>query len=464
MLEDLRSLWLELGLPAPTLANAIFPDETSCLPSSFGVGHAAQLSIGAAGLAATLLYELRSEHRQQISVARQAAERECSALFTLDGQTPNPWAPLSGLYATADGHVRIHANFDHHRDGILKLLNLSSAHSSDQEAVANKLSHWRAQDFEDVAASENLLVARVRSFTEWDAHPQAKALQQAPLIRLTKTGHSGKSNLPRIKATDRPLHGLRVLELTRILAGPICGRTLAGYGANVLLINSPRLPNISAISDTSRGKRSACLELHNSPDATRLRELIREAHVFVQGYRPGGLEALGFGTTDITDINPSCIYVSLSAYGNTGPWAGRRGFDSLVQTATGFNHAEAAAAGKTKPQPLPVQILDFASGFLMACGAQAALWRQTQEGGSWHVEVSLARTAEWLRQWGQRREGLLVPKAKLQPYLREFPCTHGELRGMPHGAEFSLTPAVWHKPSALPGEDPPIWESPAENP
>jgi len=145
------------------------------------------------------------------------------------------------------------------------------------------------------------------------------------------------------------------------------------------------------------------------------------------------------------------VYVSLSAYGPTGPWAGRRGFDSLVQTATGFNQAEAQAAGSSAPKALPVQILDHASGYLLALGAQAALWRQQREGGSWHVQVSLAQTGHWLRGLGRQMDGLQAPAPVLEDLLETAPSGFGALRAVRHSAQFADTPAAWTRPSMPPG-------------
>ena len=208
------------------------------------------------------------------------------------------------------------------------------------------------------------------------------------------------------------LGGVRVLELTRILAGPVCGRTLAAYGAEVLLVNAPNLPNIDAIADTSRGKLSAHLDLRREGDCETMRQLLQTADVFIQGYRPMAIAALGFGAQALARDNPGIVYVSLSAWGCKGPWRLRRGFDSLVQTSGGFNVAEAMAAGSETPKPLPTQILDHASGYLMAFGISAALARRATEGGSWHVEVSLAQTARWLRAHGPDPAGYRHPRTR----------------------------------------------------
>jgi crotonobetainyl-CoA:carnitine CoA-transferase CaiB-like acyl-CoA transferase len=245
--------------------------------------------------------------------------------------------------------------------------------------------------------------------------------------------------------------------LTRILAGPIAGRTLAAYGADVMLVNSPNLPNIESIADTSRGKLSAYLDLKTEAGKAQMRQLAEQNHVFIQGYRPGGLQALGFGPADVARIRPGAVYVSLSAYGHEGPWADRRGFDSLVQTATGLNTAEAEALDANAPKAFPVPILDYASGFLMAFGAATALLRQQTEGGSWHVRVSLAQTAHWLRNLGR----LAPDRAALRPdfaaLVEDYPSGFGHLAGMPHAAQFSQTPARWKRPSMPAGTHAPVW-------
>ncbi|MEZ5551009.1 MAG: CoA transferase [Pseudomonadales bacterium] len=440
---------LEIGESPPTLA------------SSFAVSAAAQTSIAAAALAGAEFWSHRTGARQLIRVPRAAAELECTGYFTLDGQVPEAWAKYSGLYGCSDGHVRIHANFDHHRDGVLALLGLPPGESAPREAVASALQPWRAADFEEAAAQQGLVVAMARSFEEWDRHPHALAAAQLPLLTIDRIDDAKPLADPPISADQAPLTGIRVLDLTRILAGPICGRTLAAYGADVMLINSPHLPNIESIADTSRGKRSAHIDLSTEAGRGQLGRLLETAHLFVQGYRPGGLSALGFSPGELAQRRPGIVAVSLSAYGPKGPWAERRGFDSLVQTATGFNVAEgeasAAANGVRQPKALPVPILDYASGFLMAFGAQTALLRQRIEGGSWHVQVSLLQTANWLRSLGRIDNGFAVQRPKLADHLLDYPCTHAKLRAMPHAAEFSVTPAHWRWPSALPGEHPAAW-------
>lgn len=457
-LAALRDIWREAGLPDESLDHIELRGVEPVLPSSFAVGTAAQTSIAAAALAAAELWHLRGRARQRVTVDMLHAAQECRSYFTINGITPNPWDKISGTYRCGDGGwVRIHANFAHHRDGALALLGCPTGDGATREAVAQALQRWKAQEFEQVAADAGLVVAAMRSFEEWDAHPQAAALAGQPLVSIERIGDADPRPLPKYGHDARPLKDIRVLDLTRIIAGPIGGRTLAAYGADVMLVNSPHLPNIDNIIDTSRGKLSVHADLETADGRIALGNLLRSAHVFVQGYRPGGMEDLGFGPQEVARIRPGIVYVSLSAYGTHGPWSGRRGFDSLVQTATGFNHAEAQAEGQAEPKPLPVQILDYASGFLMAFGAQAALARQSTEGGSWQVRVSLARTALWLRGLGRVADGLSCPMPPIEGLLETSQSGFGSLTAVRHAAQFSATPAGWTRPSVPPGTHPTVW-------
>src|SRR5262249_25345635 len=229
---------------------------------------------------------------------------------------------------------------------------------------------------------------------------------RAPTPPPTRSPRSAKTPPRGPRATPPPppppARGVRVLDLTRVIAGPVCGRALAAHGAEVMRITAPHLPGLPELDiDTGRGKLSAALDLRAAEDRERLTGLLRQAHVFVQGYRPGGLAALGFAPEACAELRPGIVVVTLSAYGHQGPWALRRGFDSLVQNANGLNVAEAEAAGVPAPRELPAQALDHASGYLMAFGAMMALARKAREGGSWHVRVSLAQTGHWLAGLGR---------------------------------------------------------------
>ena len=457
-MDALGPIWRAGGLPEQTLQQLSLTGGDPVLPSSFAVGTAAQTTLAAAALAATELGHDRNGLRQQVQVDMLHAALECCGHFTIDGRAPDVWDKIAGLYPCRDGGwVRLHTNFAHHRDGVLRLLGLTAGPDTEREAVAAALQKWRALDFEDAAAQAGLVVAALRSFDEWDRHPQSAVVTRDPLVAIEKIGDAEPLVLPALSIDARPLTGLRVLDLTRILAGPVGGRTLAAYGADVLLVNGPHLPNIEAIIDTSRGKLSALADLREATGRASLLAVLRDAHVFIQGYRPGALAARGFAPGDVAQARPGIVMVSLSAYGESGPWAGRRGFDSLVQTATGINHAEAQAAGSPQPKPLPMQVLDMATGFLIAFGAQAAVLRQQREGGSWHVRVSLARTALWLRGLGRVANGFSAARPDFHDRMETHPSGFGALSAMRHAAVFSHTPAGGARPSMPPGSHPLAW-------
>jgi hypothetical protein len=327
-----------------------------------------------------------------------------------------------------------------------------------REAVAAALREWDGEAFETAAYETGGVVALMRSREQWNALPQAAAVAALPLIEITRIGDAAPRPWP---AGARPLSGLRVLDLSRVIAGPVAGRTLAAHGAEVMLIASPNLPAIHWLSiDTGRGKLSSFVDLATEQGRERLRDLLRGADIFSQGYRPGALAALGLSPREAAALNPGLVYVTLSAYGRSGPWAGRRGFDSLVQCATGFNHAEGEAAGVAGPKELPMQILDHATGYLMAAGAMLARARQAREGGSWHVEVSLARTGLWLWQMGRLANGLAAPEIErgaIGSLLARMPSGFGELEAVRHAADLSATPASWSRPAVPLGHDPPHW-------
>jgi hypothetical protein len=229
----------------------------------------------------------------------------------------------------------------------------------------------------------------------------------------------------------------------------------------VLLISGPDLPAIPWLTiDTGRGKLTSFVELKSAPGREVFRSLLAEADILSQGYRPSAIAGVGFSAEEAARINPGVVYVTLSAYGHAGPWAERRGFDSLVQTSTGFNHAEGQAAGVEGPKELPAQMLDHATGYFMAFGAMIAKARQAREGGSWHVRVSLAQTGRWLWNLGRIADGIKTGDLKgetVMPFIEEVPSGFGALRSVRHSALLSKTPAYWARPAMPLGSHPPQW-------
>lgn len=469
--DALAALWRDSAMPPDALAHLTLTGADPVLPSSFPIGAAAQASLGASALAAAAIWAQRTGRRagdtQQVSVdMRHAlAEFRSERYLRVDGgEAPELWDKIAGLYRCGDGRwVRLHTNFPHHRDGVLRIL--GCAH--DRAAVQAALGKWEALAFEQAASDAGLVVAAMRSFDEWDAHPQAAALRGLPPMTIERIGDAPPrpfAPLPdhgEINVDCRPLTGVRVLDFTRIIAGPVAGRTLAAHGADVLLVTAGHLPAIAPlVIDTGRGKRSCQLDLRDADDKRALHKLLHGADVVLQGYRPNGLADLGIGPEAAARARPGIVYVSLTAYGHVGPWAGKRGFDSLVQTATGLNHAEAQAAGSADPKPLPAQVLDHAAGYLLAFGAMAALHRRAVEGGSWHVRVSLAQVGQWLRGLGRVEHGFGVPDLKIDDVadlLEVLPSGFGDLTVVRHAAQLSETPAHWALPSVPLGTHAPEW-------
>ncbi len=461
--DVLGDLWRIAGGDAAALANVSLNGADPALPSSFRVGAAAQATIAAAGLAATEIWRQRTKRSQTVTVdMRHAAiEFRSERYMRLDGKLPGPaWDKIAGVYATGDGRkVRLHTNFPHHRDGMLRLLDCAY----EREAVQAALAKWEGEKLETAAAEAGLVATMMRSPAEWADHPQARAVAQLPLFEITKIGEAPARGLPAFPEEEekRPLAGIRVLDLTRVIAGPVCGRALAAHGADVMRITAPHLPGLPELDiDTGRGKLSASVDLRATDDREWLEALVREGHVLVQGYRPGALAARGFSPEALAELRPGIVAVSLSAYSHEGPWGKRRGFDSLVQNATGINVAEAEAAGVPAPKELPAQALDHASGYLMAFGAMMALMRKAREGGSWHVRVSLAQTGHWLTGLGRDQNGFARPEPsadEIKSLVDETDTPFGRLGFIRHAARLSETPARWSRPPVKLGTHAPVW-------
>jgi crotonobetainyl-CoA:carnitine CoA-transferase CaiB-like acyl-CoA transferase len=460
--QILAALWTGAGGDASAFDAVTLTGDEPQLPSSFRVAAAAQASIAVAGLAAANIWRLRSGQSQDVKVDMRHAVVECRSerYLRVDGKPPPPaWDAIAGIYKTRDDRfVRLHTNFPHHRDAVCKLLNCKP----ERDQVQAALMQWDGEAFETAAYARGCVVALMRSHDEWSMLAQAKAIGELPLIEIEKIGDADPRPWP---AGDRPLGELRVLDLSRVIAGPVAGRTLAVHGADVMLISSPDLPAIPWLTiDTGRGKLSSFVDLKTGQGREVLRGLLAEADIFSQGYRPLSLAALGFSPSDVARISPGIVCASLSAYGRAGPWAERRGFDSLVQCATGFNHAEGQAASVDGPKELPAQMLDHATGYLMAFGAMMARARQSREGGSWHVQVSLARTGRWLWDLGRIADGWAAEELRsdaILPFVEEAASGFGPLRSVRHAARLSRTNALWSRPAMRLGSHPPQW--PARN-
>ncbi|MFC6085515.1 CoA transferase [Sphaerisporangium aureirubrum] len=391
----------------------------------------------------------------------------------MDGERVVSWAPLSGDYRAADGWVRLHCNFDHHRDAALRALGLSSG--AGREEVVEACGRRAALEIEEAVTEAAGCAAAMRSRTEWAEHPHGRAVALEPLIRLRRLadgrgavaggqgdgaagGHVGGPGGEARGTPGRALAGVRVVDLTRVIAGPVAGRVLAGFGAEVVRVGAEHLPEVPGlVICTAFGKRSCEVDLRTKEGAEALRGLVAGADVVVQGYRPGALAGLGFGAEELAAIRPGVVCVDVSAYRARGPWGGRRGFDSLVQMASGIAH-EGGDGGA--PVPLPAQVLDHATGWLAAFAAVAALLRRRTEGGSWHAELSLARTAKWLDGLGRvagptpQTVGEVVDMSRL---MGEMESSFGRLSYVRQPGAINGVRPRWTTPPPRRGEHPPRW-------
>src|SRR6185503_14836573 len=372
--------------PVPAVLRGTDP----VFPTPYKVGCAGAAALAAVGTAASRLWYLKTNRIQnvRIDVRAAAAAMRSARYLRIDGQAPkDPWDPFSGYYPVKDGRwISIHCNFAKHREAAMKVLGNPIDRAAGEAASAR----WDGLALEDAIHAAKGCAGLARTKEEWMSHPHSAAVAAQPLLVIEKIADSRAEPLP---AGHRPLSGVRVLDLTRVLAGPTCARTLAEHGADVLKIAGPHLPD-SGVSefDTGIGKLQAFLDLRTEKDREKLSSLVKSGDVFSQSFRPGTLAARGFSPEEAAKLRPGIVYVTLSAWGSEGPWKDRRGFDSIVQTVSGM----ACAQGGDKPKLMPVSAIDYVSGYLMAYGAMAALARRATKGGSWLVRVSLARTGKWI--------------------------------------------------------------------
>jgi crotonobetainyl-CoA:carnitine CoA-transferase CaiB-like acyl-CoA transferase len=349
------------------------------------------------------------------------------------------FAPLSRFWRTADGWLRLHGNYPHHRAAALSVL-------GDGDPAA-AIARWRAEDLETAVVEAGGAAAAVRSAAQWAAHPQGAAVARLPLLTLTRVADGP----PR----DVALPGLRVLDLTRVIAGPVATRTLASHGADVLRLDGPRLPeDRGGLLETGPGKRHAVVDLASRSGRATAEELLAGADVVVQGYRPGALDAFGLDPASLAERHPHLAVVRLRAWGAGGPWAGRRGFDSLVQAATGIADVLATEHG---PGALPAQALDHGTGYLLAAAVLRALTEQSYDGGGRFVRLALARTAHWLTDGIRPDTATGVPYDGPDPWLTETDGPLGRLRHALPPVSFAGGPANWARPPVPWGSDGARW-------
>ena len=465
--EALRRIQPVTGWSNDTVTEVTFTgglDPTVPTPFKVGVGGAA--TIAAAGLAAAQLWEQRTGRTQKVAVdVRQATASMRSGTYMKlgDGVLSHARNSIMGTYPTKDGRWSyLHCNFPNHRAVALKVLGVSE---ENRAAVAKAVTGWNALDLEEAIIANKGAGGMVRSADEWKLHPQAAAIASLPLLEIEKIGDAPVEPLPK---GDRPLSGIRVVDITRVLAGPTCARTLAEHGADVMKITAAHLPNLGYQEwDTGHGKLSAQLDLRDPAQLETLRGLIGQADVFSQGYRPGTLGSRGLSPEELARLRPGLVYVSLSAFGHKGPWASRRGFDTVVQTVSGITARQGALFPGKEPGPqfYPLSAIDYCTGYLMAMGAMLALAKRAQEGGSWLVRISLAQVGKWLVDLGEVPESALtgIPAEfspeEIERWSMVTETPKGPLKHLKPAVQLSETPARWARPSVPLGYHQPVWPS-----
>ncbi|MEU9241797.1 CoA transferase [Streptomyces sp. NPDC048385] len=481
-MTGIKYAWSALGGDPSLPGRVTTVTRAGTLPARLPVRRFARACVGVCALAAAELGARRTGAATLPGV--RVDDGAVATAFTserhllVDGRAPVQFAPLSRFWRAADGWVRTHANYPHHRARLLDALGLPE--DALPEDVAARIAGRPALEVEDAVYGAGGLAVALRSPGEWAAHEQAVAVAARPLVERGRPDTAHARVLPPLGAGATPLlpaAGLRVLDLTRVLAGPVATRTLGLLGADVLRLDAPWLPELpDQHADTGFGKRSATLDL--TTDRAAFEELLASADVVVTGYRPGALDRFGLSPEALAERRPGVVVAQVSAWGAYGPWAGRRGFDSLVQVATGIAEIEGAA---DRPGALPAQALDHGTGYLLAAGVLRALTEQSYDGGSRFVRLALARTARWLMEETveteeERTEAEAAHKARDKAaesvpegggayegpdaWLAETDSALGRLRYARPPLSFADGPADWARPPVPWGSAPPRWAQP----
>jgi hypothetical protein len=470
--------------PIGSLDRVAVTGPAEVLPSTFPVTNVATEVIAAATVA--VAEYAGWDEPITIDTRHAAAAVRSERYARVIGREPAPlWDAIAGDYPTTDGWIRLHTNYPHHRAAALRVL----AVPEERDAVAKVVAEWEAVALETAIVTAGGCAAAMHTGTEWRRHEHGRELTGTPPLTVERIGDGpataaeGAGGDKRASAVERaggselastvqrvggkgpgvggpPLAGLRVLDLTRVIAGPVASRFLASWGADALRVEAPGHSDGTPLAiDVGIGKRSCGLDLRGAEDRAVFERLVAGADVVVHGYRPGALAGLGYPDDALAALRPGLVLASLSAYGPVGPWAGRRGFDSLVQMSSGIAAAGAEAAGLDRPDPLPCQLLDHATGYLLATGILRARRRRREEGGTWTVRASLARTAAWL--WDLPRVdalGTLEPTAdEVAPWLETSVTPWGDaVHVRPPGAIGNRSPR-YPRPPSRPRSDRPEW-------
>jgi crotonobetainyl-CoA:carnitine CoA-transferase CaiB-like acyl-CoA transferase len=448
-----RRAWRDLGGRSDALDLVEDPTPPVGLSSALDVSGLLADSVALATLAIQQVQVSRGQRatlpRVRIAGDRIATSAQSERHLRIDGAAVGIWAPMSGFWRSSDGWVRTHGNYPHHADRLARVLGVSSGASKTEVAAA--VAARRSVELEDAAAEAGAIVGAVRSREEWAAHPHAASVARSPLI--TVRDHGGAAPRRWANGGTRPLDGVRVLDLTRVIAGPAATRDLAFAGADVLRVDSPRLPEIGwQHLDSGPGKRTTLLDLGSVADRRTFEDLLSTADVVVTGYRPGSLDAFGLSPDSLCRRRPGLVVASVSAWGESGPWSHRRGFDSIVQAVTGIAMAESRDG--VEPGAMPAQALDHATGHFLAAAICHLLSRQRERGGSWSVSIALARVAHELLS-----SGVVVPAPQSTPVptLQTGTTAAGEITCAGPALTYAGAPAQYPTLATPWGADAPRW-------
>ncbi len=447
------------------------------LSTRFRIGDTVAAVLGGVGVAVNDIWEMRTGRRQKASInVRHAAAglKSSSYLQRPDAngvfrdvvsKDHEAMRAITQPWPTKDGRfVLPHFGLPNLKARMSKLLGLTEP---TPETVSKAVAQWNALDLEAAIDEHRVCGGMVRTNAEWLASEHGRVLAGKPIVEVIKIGDSDpvpfapltnrEADKGNGKGGARPLEGLRVLDLTRILAGPICARTLAEHGAEVLMIAAEGVPQIPEhVMDTSHGKRSCFLDLKKAEDAARLKELIKDADVFSQGYRPGIMQKLGFGPEELAQLKPGIICTSISCYGGDGPFSHRGGWEQVAQTMTGICHDN----NPERPHLLPAAACDYTTGYLGAYGVMLALARRAREGGSYLVRVSLCQSGMFVYRQGKvdyPRANMDLSAEELAEIRIETQPKIGPLRHLGPILKLSETPPHWIRPTPVLGGDAAAW-------
>ncbi|WP_248742547.1 MULTISPECIES: CoA transferase [unclassified Pseudomonas] len=448
MTDLLTSIQAALGLPHTPIP---FTAE-GALPSTFAVTDLACASIAAAGHAVGELLRQQTGQLPGVEIDRRLASFWfATSLRPIGWEVPPLWDPVAGDYATRDGWIRLHTNAPHHRAAAESVLGACA----DRAAMAAKVAQWTSADLEQAVVDAKGCAAEMRSWEQWQKHPQGLAVNTEPLVHFS--GGKDENHQPWQGSVAQPLAGLKVLDLTRVLAGPTASRFLAGLGANVLRIDPPTWNEPGVVPEVTLGKRCARLDLHQPADRAVFESLLKDADILLHGYRADALEHLGFGAERRRQLAPGLIDVCLNAYGWSGPWQNRRGFDSLVQMSSGIAEAGQRWKQADKPTPLPVQALDHATGYLMAASVIRLLAERLRSGRGGSARLSLARTAKLLIEQEPGTNEALRPEDEQDQNSQVEQTPWGPAHRLQAPLKISGTPLQWSLPATELGSHQPRW-------